>query len=141
MFCRSCGTQNADGMPTCTACGAPLSANPSHAANPYQTGSLDSQLPQAPAGGKPDNFLVAAILTTICCCPILGIVGIVYAAQVDSKWNAGDYAGAVQYAKNAKTWTLIGLGIGALWVIAQIVFVVIGGVAGANPGPGGGGGF
>jgi hypothetical protein len=49
----------------------------------------------APAGPKPDNYLVWAILSTLFCCLPLGVASIVFAAQVDGKYNSGDYAGAV----------------------------------------------
>ena len=48
----------------------------------------------APMGGPPPNNLVWAILATILCCVPLGIVSIVYSAQVNSKWAVGDVAGA-----------------------------------------------
>jgi hypothetical protein len=38
------------------------------------------------------NYLVTAILVTLCCCVQAGIVAIVYAAQVNSKLAAGDIA-------------------------------------------------
>jgi len=59
--------------------------------------------PQAP----PPNYLVFAIIVTIFCCQILGIVSIVFAAQVNSKWNAGDFEGALDASKNAKLWALV----------------------------------
>ena len=37
------------------------------------------------------NYLVQAILTTLFCCLPFGIVAIVYAAQVNTKIEAGDY--------------------------------------------------
>ena len=55
-------------------------------------------LPQIP------NYLVQAILCTICCCVPLGIPAIVYAAQVNTKLALGDVAGAEQASKNAKMW-------------------------------------
>ncbi len=133
MFCRNCGTQNADGAPTCTACGAELS-------NPYQAAAAGGQ-PQVPmaGAGKPENYLVYAILVTLCCCLPCGIVGIVYAAQVDSKWNSGDQFGAISAAKNAKTWTLVGFGVGLLLNIVVGVIQVVAIVGAANAGPGGGG--
>jgi hypothetical protein len=65
-----------------------------------------------PMTGKPKNYLVESILVTFCCCLPLGIVGIVFASQVDSKWNYGDHAGAIAAADNAKKFTLIGFAIG-----------------------------
>jgi len=55
-----------------------------------------------PSGTPPPNYLVFAILATIFCCQILGIVSIVFAAQVNSKWNSGDTQGALIASKNAK---------------------------------------
>src|SRR5690242_9892722 len=46
----------------------------------------------APVGGgtPPPNHLVWSILTTLFCCLPLGIVSIIFAAQVNGKWQAGD---------------------------------------------------
>jgi hypothetical protein len=65
--------------------------------------------PYAPATAavKPDSYLVWAILSTLLCCLPLGIVSIVYAAQVDSKWAAGDFAGAEASSANAKKFAII----------------------------------
>jgi len=49
---------------------------------------------------------VWAILTTLFCCLPFGIVSMVFAAQVDSKYNAGDFAGSVASSKRAKTWAI-----------------------------------
>ena len=68
--------------------------------------------PAAPV--KVDNYLVPAILVTLCCCLPFGIVAIVYAAQVNTKLGAGDYAGAQESAKNAKLWCWLGFGAGIL---------------------------
>ena len=105
MFCRKCGTENADGSPSCISCGEPLT-------NPFQPGTGSG--PAVSAEGKPKNYLVQSILVTFCCCLPLGIVSIVYAAQVDSKWNAGDRVGAIASSENAKKWAWIGFGLGLL---------------------------
>jgi hypothetical protein len=82
--------------------------------------------PPPPGGGAPPpNYLVWAILTTIFCCTPLGIVSIVYAAQVNSKWQMGDYAGAQESARKAKQfamWAAIALGI---LVAIYIVFAIL----------------
>ncbi|PIF05900.1 MAG: hypothetical protein CSA36_04400 [Draconibacterium sp.] len=79
-----------------------------------------------PQQTPPPNYLVFAILTTIFCCQVLGIVSIVYAAQVNSKWNAGDYNGAWESSRNAKTWAWISFGIG--FVLLGFVLLSIFGV-------------
>jgi len=50
----------------------------------------------------PKNYLVQSILVTIFCCLPLGVVGIVFAAQVNSKFAAGDVDGANQASADAK---------------------------------------
>ena len=72
--------------------------------------------------GQVPTYLAQAILATLFCCLPAGIVAIVYAAQVNGKLAIGDYSGASQASKNAKTWTWVSFGIG-LAVIA--IYVVI----------------
>lgn len=74
--------------------------------------------PQAP----PANYLVFAILVTIFCCQVFGIVSIVFAAQVNSKWNAGDIEGAINASKNAKLWAWVGLGSG---IAVGLIFTML----------------
>lgn len=53
---------------------------------------------------QPKNYLVESILVTIFCCLPFGIVGIVFSSQVNSKYEAGDYEGAIMASKEAKKW-------------------------------------
>lgn len=84
------------------------------------------QQPQSP----PPNYLVFAILTTIFCCQILGIVSIIFAAQVNSKWNTGDIQGAIDASKNAKLWAWIAFGSGIIIAIAFTLLAIFGALAG-----------
>lgn len=85
-----------------------------------------------PATGPHDkvpNYLIPAILSAICCFP-LGIIGIVFAAQVNGKVASGDVAGAVDASKKAKLFSYIFLGLGILvWGCYLLFFVVIGGIS------------
>lgn len=83
-----------------------------------------------PSGTPPPNYLVFAILTTIFCCQILGIVSIVFAAQVNSKWNSGDIQGAMDASKNAKLWAWIAFGSGIIIAVAMALLAVFGVLAG-----------
>jgi hypothetical protein len=83
----------------------------------------------APAGPAPNNFLVPAILVTLFCCMPAGVAAIVYAAQVNSKWSAGDVVGAQNSAKNARTWTFVSLGIGLFFAIGWFFLVMLGAMA------------
>lgn len=85
-----------------------------------------------PASGPSDkvpNYLVPAIISAICCFP-LGIISIIFAAQVNSKVTAGDTAGALEASKKAKMFSYIFIGLGVLgWGITLISWVVVGGLA------------
>lgn len=65
------------------------------------------------------NYLTQAILLTIFCCLPFGIVAIVYAAQVNTKLQAGDFEGAITASDNAKKWCWIS------FVAGLILYVVL----------------
>jgi hypothetical protein len=83
-----------------------------------------------PSSGAPasvPNYLIPAIISLFCCLP-LGIVGVIFAAQVNGKVAAGDTAGALDAAKKAKMFSFIAIGLGLLGIICYVLFVVIMGV-------------
>lgn len=78
----------------------------------------------AAGGTPPPNYLIWAILSTVLCCLPLGIASIVFAAQVNGKWAAGDVAGAQESSAKAKKF--------AIWAaIAGVVFIIIYGILAA----------
>jgi hypothetical protein len=90
--------------------------------------SYQSEIP--PAQTPPKNWLVESILVTIFCCMPFGIAGIVFASQVNSKFAAGDYNGAMQASLDAAKWTKIGFWIGIAVVAGSIILSLItGGLA------------
>ena len=70
----------------------------------------------------PQNDLVWAILSTICCCVPFGVVSIVYSCQVNSKFRMGDVAGAQNSANKAKTWAIVAAVCG---LISSIIGFVV----------------
>ncbi|MDN6310421.1 MAG: CD225/dispanin family protein [Flavobacteriaceae bacterium] len=68
----------------------------------------------------PNNHLAMAIISTLICCLPAGVVSIVYASQVNSKFIAGDYQGAERASKNAKTWWIISLAVAAAGIIIML---------------------
>ena len=85
-----------------------------------------------PAAGAPDkvpNYLIPAILSAVCCFP-LGIISIVFAAQVNGKVASGDVQGALDSSKKAKMFSYIFLGLGILGWVCYLVFFV--GIAGLS---------
>src|SRR6478735_7457100 len=81
----------------------------------------------------PKNWLIEAILVTIFCCQVFGIVAIVFAAQVNAKFASGDYAGAESASADAGKWTKIAFFSGIVWVILVCLWILFwGGLAVLN---------
>src|SRR5215475_13364623 len=91
--------------------------------------SQDWTPPPATPSAPVPNYLIPAILSAICCFP-LGIIGIIFAAQVNGKVAAGDIQGATDASKKAKLFSFIFLGLGILvWGCYLIFWLVIGGIS------------
>ena len=101
MFCSKCGAVNDDNVYQCAKCGQPLQ---------QVQAEVQARGPVTPI--TIPNYLVQAILVTLCCCLPFGIVSIVYAAQVNAKAKVGDIQGALDSSGKAKMWCWIGFGIG-----------------------------
>jgi phage FluMu protein Com len=144
--CSQCGKllRVADGavgrQATCPECGAlttvprPQSAGaspfgpsptgpPPPQENPYQSPeqtafpAIDRGYRSALRYGQVRNYLVEAILCTLFCCLPFGVVAIVFAAQVNGKLAAGDYQGAVEASRTARTWCWVSFWLGLIPMI------------------------
>jgi len=72
--------------------------------------------PSSGTHDKVPNYLIPAIISAICCLP-LGVVSIIFAAQVNGKVATGDLDGALNASKKAKMFSYIAIGLGlALWI-------------------------
>ncbi|MDY6372210.1 MAG: CD225/dispanin family protein [Bacteroidales bacterium] len=84
---------------------------------------------------RPNDLLVWSILSTIFCCLVTGIVAIVYSSKVNNLWDSGEHAEAIEAARKAKIWNIVGLVIGLVCLVIWIVyFVVVLSVINANGG-------
>ncbi len=105
---------------------------------PGEATAVGSQIQQP----MPRTWLVESILVTILpfilCSSVLsllGIIGIVYAAQVESFYNRGDYAASLESSRSAAKWTKIAMWIAIGWIGLIIIglvlfFVFVGSFAG-----------
>lgn len=116
MYCTQCGYERPDNATVCPHCGTPV---PQFAP------------PGAPGATVP-NYLVQAILVTLCCCLPAGVVAIIYAAQVNSKLATGDVAGAMSASRNAKIWSWVGFGLGAAFIVLSTISGAIQGFLNAS---------
>lgn len=83
--------------------------------------------PSSSAGGSANvpNYLVPAIISIFCCWP-LGIVAVIFAAQVNGKVASGDIAGANDASKKAKLFSYISIGIGLVVGVIYLLLTILG---------------
>ena len=108
-FCRECGSEVSLNAAICPNCGVPV-AGTKLAAN---------------GGVKVPNHMVEAILITLFCCMIFGIIAIVYASQVNTKLAQGDVAGAQAASRTAYGWIIAGLCVGLVVGLLYFAFGVL----------------
>ncbi len=74
---------------------------------------------------KPDNNMILAIFTTLCCCLPIGIYAIIKANDVNKFYMMQQYDMAVNAASDAKKWCFIGIGVGLAFQIIYLIFYAI----------------
>ncbi len=119
MYCPKCGAKNSDQSDFCVQCSEQIRQNVQVAGAPS---------PQI------SSHLVPAILCTLFCCLPLGIVAIIYAAQVNGKAAAGDHAGAQDSAHKAAVWCWVSFGLGLAGTLIYLFVVIIGAAASSSSG-------
>ena len=130
--------------PEVTRLAQPVTPQPQAAPRPQMASSPQAQPAYRPAaqqaytpnnnGGmppKPATNLVWAILCTLFCCQIFGIMAIVSAIQVESKYNNGDYAGAKKASDDAKKWSLWGAIGGGIIIVVYTIIMIVSAAAGS----------
>lgn len=78
----------------------------------------------------PKTWLVESILVTIFCCQLLGIISIIFAAGVESKFYRGDFVGAENASRTAKNLVIISVALGIVGMIALGIMAAMGIFAG-----------
>ncbi|MGW4773373.1 CD225/dispanin family protein [Nocardia sp. NPDC004278] len=86
--------------------------------------------PQYPPAEPPAHLgwaIGATILGTLTCMvgSVLGIVSILFGAQVHSKWHSGDFAGAFDASKKAKTWAIAATVANVACAVLAIGYLVV----------------
>ncbi len=85
---------------------------------------MENNLTINPSAGKAEKLARRIDIgngAILCCLAInCGLVGIVFDAQVNSKYDAGDYDGAAKSAKEAAKWTKIGFFCGIAFIILYV---------------------
>lgn len=105
----------------------PLQLQPS--SEPVRAAASYGTVPSSP---MPKTWLVESILVTILpfvlCSSflsLLGIIAIVYAAQVESFFNRGDFAASAEASRSAAKWTKIAMWIAIGWILLIIIAIIL----------------
>lgn len=81
-------------------------------ATPPSFAQMQSQAPvQEP---MPPTNLVWAIVMTLCCCMVPGIIAVFLSAQVSSRYHSGDIEGAKKASKQTEIWIIVSFVLGLL---------------------------
>lgn len=111
VVCEECGEHFKEGISNCPKCGCPVGSDAtSNNNNLINLTTMEYK-------DKPDNNLLYAILSTVCCCTPLGIVSIIYAIQVDNLYRKHDYQGAQDAADEAYKYAKYALIFGIVFYV------------------------
>lgn len=89
--------------------------------------SNDPQQPM-PKTWKTESIVITVLSASICCnliALILGIIGIVKANSVESRYRAGDFMGAEKDSSTAKVLVIIGGVLVAITAIISIIYIIV----------------
>ena len=109
MYCKNCGNQIADEAVLCPQCGVSAAG---------KTG--------VPATEHVPNHMVWAVLSTICCCLIGGIISIVYASKVNARLARGDIDGAWAASRTAKLWIIVNVIVASVVALIPAIGILMG---------------
>lgn len=109
MFCQNCGAEINDEAMVCVKCGVAVPKKE------VASKSMPGDVP---------NHMVGAILSTVFCCLIGGIIAIVYASQVNTKLAQGDKEGALAASRAANGWIIANFIFGFAVLAIYICFAV-----------------
>ena len=74
---------------------------------------------------RPDSYLAWAIIVTILCCLPCGIVSIIYATMVNSRFDRGDVEGAKKASETAQMWIILSITLGLLVMPIQVALQLL----------------
>jgi hypothetical protein len=75
--------------------------------------------------------IVATVVSVIFCCIPHGVVSLIFALQVDKKAASGDIQGALDAAKQAKTWAIVSIIVAVIGLVIGLVLGVLNAVLSA----------
>ena len=93
--------------------------------SPQAAGSAARQPAATGSASDPDTWTWQSILVTILCCAPFGVAGALNAGRAEQAIRGGDVAAADKHSRQARKWTLWGLGVWFLLVVLYIGFIIV----------------
>lgn len=82
------------------------------------------QPPVAPEAEVPTN-LVWAVIATVMCCQITGVIAIVYGVMTSSANSAGNYEKARRYSDIAQIWVMVSIVLGLIYMPIALLMMML----------------
>ena len=82
------------------------------------------QPPVVPEAEAPTN-LVWAVIATVMCCQITGVIAIVYGAMTSSANSAGNYEKARRYSDIAQIWVMVSIVLGLIYMPIALLLMML----------------
>ena len=73
----------------------------------------------------PPTHLIWAILATVVCCLVPGVVAIIFSSQVNTRYFSGDVEGARRASRNAEIWIIVSFVLGLLSATLYLPIMLI----------------
>lgn len=74
----------------------------------------------------PPTYMLWAILSTLCCCIVPGIVAIYFSAMVSSRYYEQNYEGARRASRKAEIWIIVSVVLGVISSALYVPFMLMG---------------
>ncbi len=76
----------------------------------------------------PPTYTLWAVIMTICCCLVPGIIAIVYSSQVSTRYLAGDIEGSRRASRRAEGWIIASFVLGVMSATLYVPLMLISGL-------------
>ena len=79
----------------------------------------------APSEVEAPTNLVWAVIVTVMCCQITGVIAIVYGAMTSSANSAGNYEKARRYSDIAQIWVMVSIVLGLIYMPIALLMMML----------------
>lgn len=79
----------------------------------------------APSGAEAPTNLVWAVIVTVMCCQITGIIAIAYGAMTSTANSAGNYEKARHYSDIAQIWVMVSIALGLVYMPVALLMMML----------------